>query len=81
MIPAAIGTLFTKRWLAAVVLGWTVGFSACLVGLVSSYHFSLPYGPTLVLCMGAAFIAAMALRYVVFRRDRVAKKGLEPCHS
>ena len=81
MIPAAIATLFTKKWIPAVILGWSVGFAACLVGLASSYHFSLPYGPTLVLCMGAAFVAAMILRYVKFRRDGIKKKGLEPCHS
>ena len=81
MIPAAIATLFTKKWIPAVVLGWSVGFAACLLGLVSSYHFSLPYGPTLVLCMGAAFVAAMVLRYAVFRRGRITKKGLEPCRS
>ncbi|MBN2271499.1 MAG: metal ABC transporter permease [Sedimentisphaerales bacterium] len=81
MIPAAIATLFTKKWIPAVALGWTVGFGACLLGLFSSYHFSLPYGPTLVLCMGAAFVGAMPLQYVIFRRGRTKKKGLEPCHS
>ncbi|MBN2137591.1 MAG: metal ABC transporter permease [Sedimentisphaerales bacterium] len=81
MIPAAIATLFTKKWIPAVVLGWTVGFTACLAGLISSYHFSLPYGPTLVLFMGAAFAGALVLRYVLGRRSRITKKGLQPCRS
>lgn len=81
MIPAAIATLFTKKWIPAVLLGWSVGFGACLLGLGSSYHFNLPYGPTLVLCMGAAFIGAIVLRYVLFRRASAAKKGIEQCHN
>lgn len=63
VIPATIAALFTNKWIPAVVLGWAVGFSACLAGLGSSYAFSLPYGPTLVLCMGAAFIVALILRF------------------
>ena len=76
MIPAAVAALFTKKWISAVALGWTVGFTACLIGLVSSYYFSLPYGPTLVLCMGAAFIGAAILRQLVFSNGRIPQKGL-----
>lgn len=62
MIPAAIAAMFTKKWAGAVVIGWTAGFIACLVGLCSSYFFDLPYGPSLVLCLGAFFIAAVIVR-------------------
>jgi ABC-type Mn2+/Zn2+ transport system permease subunit len=72
MIPAAIATLFTRKWIPAVVLGWTVGFMACVVGLISSYLGNLPYGPTLVLCLGVAFLGALALRSSVSTRGRQA---------
>lgn len=62
MIPAAIATLFTRKWIPAVALGWTVGFAACLIGLASSYIGNFPYGPTLVLCLGIAFLGAIAVR-------------------
>jgi len=62
MIPAAIAAMFTKKWAGAVVIGWTAGFIACLIGLCSSYFFDLPYGPSLVLCLGIFFIAAVAIR-------------------
>jgi len=62
MIPAAIAAMFTKKWARAVVIGWTVGFVACLIGLCSSYFFNLPYGPSLVLSLGCFFIAAVAVR-------------------
>ena len=62
MIPAAIATLFTRRWGRAVVLGWSLGFVACLLGLGSSYKWNWPYGPTLVLFLGLFFIAALLIR-------------------
>lgn len=62
MIPAAIATMFTRKWTEATIIGWTVGFIACLIGLCSSYSFDLPYGPTLVLSLGVFFIAAVIIR-------------------
>jgi len=62
MIPAAIAAMFTKKWAGAVVIGWVLGFVACLIGLCSSYFFDLPYGPSLVLSLGVFFIAAVAIR-------------------
>jgi len=68
MIPAAIAAMFTKKWAGAVVIGWTAGFIACLIGLCSSYFFNLPYGPSLVLSMGCFFIAAVVVRCVSSNR-------------
>lgn len=62
MIPAAIATLFTKRWGLAVLLGWGLGFVACLLGLGSSYAWNWPYGPTLVLFLGLFFVGAIVVR-------------------
>jgi len=68
MIPAAIAAMFTKKWAGAVVIGWSAGFAACLVGLCSSYFFNMPYGPTLVLCLGLVFVCAAVLRAVLNRK-------------
>ena len=62
MIPAAIAAMFFDDWLKAVFFGWSVGFVACLLGLFASYNWNLPYGPSLVLAMGAFFLAAVAIR-------------------
>ncbi len=62
MIPAAIATMFTKKWAAAVIIGWTVGFVACLIGLCSSFFFNLPYGPSLVLSLGLFFVVSIIVR-------------------
>jgi len=68
MIPAAIAAMFTKKWAGAVVIGWCAGFAACSAGLFSSYYFNMPYGPTLVLCLGLVFVCAAVVRAVLNRR-------------
>lgn len=76
MIPAAIATLFTRKWGLATLLGWTLGFVACLLGLGSSYAWNLPYGPTLVLFMGLFFVGALAAKAVLrSRQTRLATQG------
>lgn len=76
MIPAAIATLFTRKWGLATLLGWTLGFVACLLGLGSSYAWNLPYGPTLVLFMGLFFVGALAAKAVLrSRQTRLAIEG------
>lgn len=69
MIPASIAAMFSGGWIRAVVLGWMVGLLACLLGLIASYGWNLPYGPTLVLSMGLFFLLAVLIRSV---RRRVA---------
>jgi zinc/manganese transport system permease protein len=62
MIPAAIAALFRSDWGGATLLGWTVGYVTCMVGLAVSYFGNLPYGPTLVLSLGTAFAVALLVR-------------------
>ncbi|MBU8920489.1 MAG: metal ABC transporter permease [Bacteroidales bacterium] len=67
MIPAAIATLFTKDWKTALRLGWSIGFVASMSGLMASYRFNLPYGPTLVMSLGVFFMGALTLKYFTER--------------
>jgi zinc/manganese transport system permease protein len=62
MIPASIAALYSKSWIPAVAIGWSVGMAACLIGLFVSYYGDLPYGPTLVLSLGTFFLAAVVIR-------------------
>ncbi len=79
MIPAAIATLFTKRWGLATLIGWSLGFVACLLGLGSSYAWNLPYGPTLVLFMGLFFVGALAVKAAIRSRQRRLTAQEELC--
>ncbi len=71
MIPAAIATMFVRGWIKAVVFGWSIGLVACLMGLTASYHWNLPYGPSLVLAMGAFFFVAVIIRSLVPRAPAI----------
>lgn len=76
MIPAAIATLFTRKWGRAVVLGWSAGFAACLLGIGSSYQWNWPYGPTLVLFLGLFFVAALFVK-ALMPASQAIQKGRE----
>jgi zinc/manganese transport system permease protein len=73
MIPAATAAMFTNKWIKAVIIGWSIGFVACVLGLGSSYFWNFPYGPTLVLFLGLFFVFAMILRCLLSRRNSISK--------
>ena len=75
MIPAAIAAMFTRRWAGAVIIGWAAGFTACVIGLYSSYFFDLPYGPSLVLWLGLFFVVAIVIRCLFPGSRLVGMKG------
>jgi len=81
MIPAAIAVMFTKKWILAVIIGWIAGFVPCVIGLAGSYYLDLPYGPTLVLCLGLVFICAIVIRGFVNHTNSFRRKGYEKCYS
>jgi len=65
VIPAVIATLFATRIGARLAIGWAVGIAACLIGLVGSYRFDLPSGPSVVASLGGALILAALLYYII----------------
>jgi len=73
MIPAATATMFTKKWAKAVLIGWSIGFVACVLGISSSYLWNFPYGPTLVLFLGLFFVCAMILQCLLSRSNLNSK--------
>jgi zinc/manganese transport system permease protein len=75
MIPATVAAMFSRGWIRAVVLGWAVGLAACLVGLFASYRWSLPYGPSLVLALGASFLVAVTVRAARPRAWRAGERS------
>ena len=64
VIPAVIATLFADRISVRLAIGWSVGIAACLIGLVASYRFDMPSGPTVVSSLGLALIMAALVYYI-----------------
>ena len=75
MIPAAIATMLTRKWAGAVIIGWSAGFTACMLGLGTSYLFDFPYGPSLVLSLGLFFAVIVVVRCVLTQSSVVDTKG------
>jgi zinc/manganese transport system permease protein len=65
VIPAVIATLFANRISARLIVGWTVGIVACVIGLVASYRLDMPSGPTVVASLGFALVVAALTHYVL----------------
>jgi len=64
VIPAVVATLFATDIVRRLIVGWSVGIAACLVGMVASYRFDLPSGPAVVVTMGFSLALAGLFYYV-----------------
>jgi zinc/manganese transport system permease protein len=74
IIPAVIGTLFSKRLMPALVIGWGAGLAASGGGLLASFLLDLPTGAAMVVAFALALLLAALLRAIAFappeqRRD------------
>ena len=76
MLPATVAVMFTRRWGLGLLLGWSVGFVACSLGLCASYRIDWPYGPSLVISMGLFFFGAILIRSVMNRKKASANKAM-----
>lgn len=76
MIPAAIGLLFSKKWIPALLIGWSIGMLACVLGIIFSYYTDSPYGPSLLLSMGLFFIIALIISALPFLSHNKTKETI-----
>ncbi len=67
IMPAAISRLFSTQWPAKLIIGWAVGLLASMIGLIVSYRFDLPSGPTIVCILGLFLILAGLLKAILFK--------------
>jgi zinc/manganese transport system permease protein len=84
IIPAVIGTLFTRRIAGALVIGWAAGVAASALGLAGSFALDLPTGAALVLAFALALAVAAVIRLFVVvpparRRARLSLAGRAAC--
>jgi zinc/manganese transport system permease protein len=65
IIPAVIGTLFSRRIAPALLVGWGAGIVASASGLLGSFLLDLPTGAAMVVAFAATLILAGCLRAIV----------------
>jgi len=56
MLPAAAARFWTTRVTTMCAVAVAIGMAACVVGLLASYHASLPSGPAITLSAGAVYL-------------------------
>lgn len=61
IIPAIIGSLFTRRIAGALWIGWLSGAIASAIGLAASLALDLPAGAAMVLSFGLVLCVAMVV--------------------
>lgn len=61
MIPAASARFWAGRVETMCVIAILIGASACIAGLLLSYHASLPSGPAIILSAGAVYFVSAVL--------------------
>jgi ABC-type Mn2+/Zn2+ transport system permease subunit len=74
VVPAAISMLFSKRWMTKLLIGWSAGAAASLVGLYVSYKLDFPSGPAIVCFLGLFLILAGPLKVLLLRPARKVAK-------
>jgi zinc/manganese transport system permease protein len=74
--PAIIALGTSRRWGVRMVLAWSAGFAASVLGLLSSYRWDLPSGPAIVCALGLLLVAYAAWRWI--RRGRGPRRAPAP---
>jgi zinc/manganese transport system permease protein len=67
IIPAIIGSLFTRRIAGALWIGWLGGVAASALGLAASFEFDLPTGAAMVIAFALTLVLGAALRALILR--------------
>ena len=78
VLPAATARLWVRRVPALMALAAALALTACVAGLLLSYHVDWPTSPSIVVLLGAGYLLSLALgRYGVWRLGRHARGHLK----
>jgi zinc/manganese transport system permease protein len=72
MIPAVTARLWTKQVWSLILLSVLIAMVSGYLGLVFSYRFNWPSGPTIILVAGCGYIIALLLKAAMPTRRYVA---------
>jgi zinc/manganese transport system permease protein len=65
IVPALVGSLFSSRIGAALLIGWVAGAAASATGIFGSFLLDAPTGAVTVVAFGAVLLVAGAVRAFV----------------
>lgn len=61
ILPAAASRFWANSIDSMLVVSMSIGFLACFIGLLLSFYFDLPAGPSIVLTLGIIYIKSLIL--------------------
>jgi zinc/manganese transport system permease protein len=70
VLPAAAARFWTERLIASIALAALIGVGSTAAGLVASFHFDAPSGPSIILVAGLLY----ALSYLLGTADGLASR-------
>jgi zinc/manganese transport system permease protein len=59
ILPAAVARFWVRQLEALIVLSIFIAFIACLIGLLLSYHFSIPTSPMIITSLGLSYFLSV----------------------
>ena len=82
IVPAAIGMLYSTRFLPQLLIAWAAGAAASLLGLIASYSLDLPTGATMVCSLGISLgIAGLMAPFLRDRAPRMSHRFITALRS
>lgn len=66
IVPALIGSIFTRRIGATLAIAWSVGIAASAGGLAASYQLDLPTGAAMVSAFATALVLSGIAKILIF---------------
>lgn len=70
VLPAATARLWVRQLAPMLLLSTGVALLGCSAGLLLSFHLDWPSGPTIVICLGALYLASIAFGHLGVLRLR-----------
>ena len=78
VLPAAAARFWVKTLDMTLIVSVLFGFIGCYVGLLTSYHFDLPTGPSIILSIGVLYLVSLVVgREGSYRKKISSRRHLE----
>ena len=67
VIPVAWYILFAKTTKSRLLVGWTIGLAASILGMLDSYFFDIPTAPTIICILGLILYTSILTKKTLVR--------------
>ena len=74
VLPAAAARFWVNTLDMTLIVSITFGFIGCYVGLLTSYYFDLPTGPSIVLSIGVLYLVSLLVGREGSYRKRISSR-------